>query len=306
MLFNLTRMSPVRSISARRHVGFQTMLDTARLEYEMAGLSPDSRSRLRTYVAEADFFDAVLSDDLNRLCQGARLMEIGSGIGLLTLRAAAKGFKVTSYEPQSAGFSEMLHHREVVRRSWDGPLPDVEWRNTYFGPATTPIEAEKAVFAFAINVIEHVPDVESFITATIQALKPGGRFRFICPNYAFPYEPHFEIPTLLRKSTTFRVFQKRILASNVDDPLVMWAELSWPNVWKLSRMLRRMNLRHYFSRSGTKFYLNRVTQDATFVARKGPTVRAMFHAGSVAAPIISRLTPVTMLPIIDCTVYRDK
>lgn len=271
----------------------------------MERLSPESRCRLKTYVAEADFFEAVLSKDLDTLAAGSRLIEIGSGIGLLSLRLAEKGFTVKAYEPESSGFSEMFDHREIIKTSWLGVLPNVEWCDTYLSAGTDLSASEMGVFAFAVNVLEHVPDIESFIAAAVRSLVPGGRFRFICPNYSFPYEPHFEIPTLLNKELTYRIFQKKILASTVDEPKGTWDELSWPNVWKLSRTLRRMGVRHSFSRAATEFYLLRVTDDPTFLARKSRAVGAMFRLGSAAAPKIVGLVPNSLLPIIDCTVYRD-
>lgn len=270
----------------------------------MGQLSPESRGRLATYVSEANFFETVLSNDLDRLAEGSRLVEIGSGIGLLSLLSAEKGFKVTAYEPQSPGFSEMLTYREIIEGSWKGTVPVVEWRDTYFGAETAPPETNKADFAFAINVLEHVPDVESFIADTMRSLLPGGRFRFICPNYAFPYEPHFDLPTLFHKALTFHAFQKWIRSSGIDDPLVVWDELSWPTMWRISRILRRMSLRHSFSRSATEFYLRRVADDVSFSARKGRMVRGMFHLGNATSSLILQLTPTLLLPIIDCTVYR--
>lgn len=292
-------------VNCPRQCKISEVFNEALLKASLQCLPPESRKKLQVYAAEADFFDSVLDNDFNSLAQGSHVIEIGSGIGLLALRAAARGIKVTAYEPQAPGFSEMLQHRDIIRKSWLGILPDVAWRDTFLNSKTLPPETERADFAFAINVLEHVPNVESFITNAMESLRPGGRFRFICPNYAFPYEPHFEIPTLIHKGTTFRAFQRRIRASTVEEPEATWQELSWPNVWKISRLLTRMNLRHTFSRSATEMYLHRVTHDRGFSARKGPAVRALFRLGSALAPAILTLTPTTLLPIIDCTIARE-
>lgn len=281
------------------------MLDESQLQRTAESLSPDSRTRLKTYVAEAKFFSDVLDHDWAGLAPGAQVIEIGSGIGLLSLYAAARGLTVTAYEPVSSGFSEVLNYREMILTSWTGPTPEVAWRDTELSAKSAPTAAGRAEFAFAINVVEHVPDIESLIASTMNSLRSGGRFRFICPNYAFPYEPHFEIPTLFHKTITYQVFRRKIRTSAMVDPLAMWDDLSWPNVWTLSRILRRMNLRYNFSKSATAFYLRRVGEDATFSARKGPTVRSLFSVGHSVAPTLLQFTPVSLLPVIDCTVYRN-
>lgn len=281
------------------------MLDESLLETSIQRLPLDARSRFLTYISEAKFFDAVLSSDLKGLAPGSRVIEIGSGIGLLALCTAARGFEVTAYEPQSHGFSDMIGFRNIITSSWDGNLPNVSWRDTHLSPESATSD-KKAAFIFAVNVLEHVPNMERFIVAATEWLEPGGRFRFICPNYAFPYEPHFEIPTLLNKTLTFSVFQGKIRASAIEDPVATYEELSWPSVRKISTLLTRLSLRHDFSQVATELYLERVTQDASFVARKGPTVRTLFRLGSAAAPVILRVTPTSLLPVVDCTVYRDK
>lgn len=66
-----------------------------------------------------------------------------------------------------------------------------------------------------------------------------------------------------------------------------------------------MNYRYPFSRSATESYLRRVTDDATSAARKSRTVRAVFRLSRAMSPVILKLTPTSLLPILDCTVYRD-
>ena len=43
--------------------------------------------------------------------------------------------------------------------------------------------------------MEHVDDVPLVLRRVMSALRPGAAYRFVCPNYRFPFEPHFDIPT---------------------------------------------------------------------------------------------------------------
>jgi SAM-dependent methyltransferase len=108
------------------------------------------------------------------------------------------------------------------------------------------IKAEQIVadaefdFAFSMNVMEHVDDVPLVLGRVVRALRPGAAYRFVCPNYGFPYEPHFDMPTLLSKSLTWRFLRNRILNSRtVLDPRGTWQSLNWISVAAVRRTCRR-------------------------------------------------------------------
>ena len=71
-------------------------------------------SSLVTYVNEVKFAIEVLFDDLNMLDSKSRLLEIGSGIGLLSNQLARSGINVTSIEPSSEGFETMQQLQRVI------------------------------------------------------------------------------------------------------------------------------------------------------------------------------------------------
>ena len=157
--------------------------------------------------------------------------------------------------------------------------------------------------AVAINVVDHAPDVGEFISDVMSVMAPGGRFRFICPNYHFPYEPHFGIPTAFNKAATFRLSRKAILNSSLDDPEGLWNELSWPTVRSVRRTLRKLGYRYAFSSRTTAAYLSRVLTDESFIARKGPVVGRAFRLSARALPPVVNRLPAAALPVIDCTIW---
>ena len=165
--------------------------------------------------------------------------------------------------------------------------------------------SHQPAYVIAINVVEHVPDMRSLIDAAVSVLTSRtDEFRFICPNYAIPYEPHFEIPTLLSKSLTYRAFGRQILAAPFDDAQGMWDELSWPTPHTLKRVMDELGVKHEFSHQATLAYLRRPVMDESFMERKGPFAQKMFRIAAASMPPIVERLPYTLSPIIDCTVRR--
>jgi len=279
------------------------MLDRNSLDEAAASLAVDERIRLRTFVGEADFFRGVLEPDLASLPPCDPIVEVGSGIGLLAMTLSSAGRQVIAFEPQSAGFGQMRMMRDLILRHWDGPPPRVEWVDDYLGTDDVRATQHDPSYVYAINVIEHVPDVARFIADAMSILRPGGRFRFVCPNYAIPYEPHFEIPTLFTKRATYRILRKRILRAPMPDPQGMWDELSWPTVGSLRAILDGMDVHYEFSSAATASYLSRPLHDESFIQRKGRAVGGALSLAARTTPPLIGYLPVSLLPIIDCSIW---
>jgi SAM-dependent methyltransferase len=280
------------------------MLDRERLDVTLSGGPVDFARRVRTYVGEADFFSSVLTDDLRSLPLGSSVIEVGCGVGLLALMVAQSGFRVVAYEPESKGFSQMTGIRRMLIDHWDGPLPPVTWVNEALEKGSA--DSDNLVpYAYAVNVVEHVPNIPAFLDGVLAALTPKGRFRFICPNYLIPYEPHFNIPTLFSKRLTRRVMGRAILGADVMDNEGLWEELSWPTVRMLKREMRRSRQRYEFSADGTRAYLGRALYDNAFLERKGSALSAGFRMVGWLGPKVVGSVPKSALPIIDCTVWRS-
>ena len=283
------------------------MLDRALLQEHMAGLTPDQRIRLRTYIDEAEFFLELLEDDLAMLPEGSQVVELGSGCGLLSMLVASRGFRVTAFEPALSGFHEMGFLRRIVEASWVGTPPAVRWvedvaraQNGGAGP--------RAAFAYSFNVLEHVEDAQEFVHGALAHLDSHGKFRIVFPNYIYPYESHFNMPTLFNKRLTELVLGKLILKQGMKDaearldPLALWAGLSWPTGGGIVRALKPLNVDLTFSRSATHAYLDRALTDTGFQTRKGPVLsRSITAAIPVVRECANVLNP-RWLPVLDLTV----
>jgi len=276
--------------------------DVDRLARSLDEQDEPLRRAFVTYVLEALFFDSVLDDDLDDLTRTACILEVGAGIGLLAMLTALRGFTVTAYEPESDGFSHMRRIRNILTDCWTGPELDVDFIDGYF----TGNHGEKPGFgfAYAIHVIEHVPEPQDLILAVTSSLAPNGRARFICPNYAFPYEPHFGIPTLWNKNLTKVVFRRAISHSHIGKVEEFWDDLSWPSVRTLKRSFRTSKVNASFGRRAMLDYVYRLRTDVGFVERKGAFFK---FARAALTPVISvgaKFMPVQFLPIIDVTTRR--
>ena len=258
---------------------------------------------LNTYIEEAEFFEKVLDSDVSRLPNGSHLVEIGSGIGLLSLNLASRGFVVTAFEPQASGFNEMHQMRDLVTNNWKGPLPKINFSDVSVDKSTKlDLPAD---FLYAINVIEHVPDYEELIRNALEHATPQGVFRIICPNYSIPYEPHFVIPVIVSKTLTFRIFKRKIEQSEILKSKEFWQDLSWPTQRKLKQFLKSKNLKFEFSRDATNFYINRALSDSNFVNRKGLIFGSLIKGFALSAKYLTRFIPLSLIPIIDCRISRN-
>jgi len=255
---------------------------------------------LKTYISEAEFFEKVLAHDLSSMAPGSHLVEVGSGVGLLAINLAAKGFEVTAFEPQASGFTDMHKMRDHITANWPGAIPQVDFRDTSIDNSTR--LDRPADYIFAINVIEHVSDYKVLISDALKLKTSNGVMRIICPNYAIPYEPHLELPIVFNKNLTWRIFKRRILNSPMDNPREFWQDLSWPSQRQLNKILKELDIEAEFSRDATNFYINRALSDTTFLNRKGRVIGTLIKAFAFVAKHLTRFIPISLIPIIDCRI----
>lgn len=280
----------------------ETWLDDA--QQHLTSVAPDLGTLVTDDVGEARFGAEVIASELATLSPGAPVLEVGAGTMLLSCALQAAGFAVTAVEPVGAGFSHMSTLRGLVldyARS-RGEVPALEF------VAAEHLEfLARFDFAFSINVMEHVDDVEQVLQRVWRALRPGGIHRFVCPNYTFPFEPHFGIPTCGSKTLTWRVFRTRILASRVVvDPSGTWASLNWITVACVRHACQRnFGVAPRFDRDVFHRVVRRAFDDPSFQRRHGVALRALATAlGATGLIALARLVPVALQPAMSCRIGR--
>ena len=274
----------------------------AQLRAEMA--DEHLRSLFDTYAAEALFGRLLIAEDLQRLPQGSSILEIGAGALLLSSQLKREGFNVTALEPTGIGFSHFERMREIVLAS------AVEGG---FAPLLWPFPAEQLQssgafsYAFSINVMEHVDDIRATLEKVVESLKPGATYRFTCPNYLFPYEPHFNLPIVLSKKLTQRFLGKWIFSSTrVSDPAGTWRSLNWINVPLVSKIASRSGcMKAKFDRRRLGLIFERILKDPQFAGRRSPLVCAIITwIVRLHLHKLLQFVPASLQPIIDCKIIK--
>jgi SAM-dependent methyltransferase len=256
------------------------------------------------YAGEARFGASMIAPDVHHLPSGGRILEIGAGILLLSCHLQREGYAVTAVEPIGQGFSHFDRLRKIVLdyASEGG-----------FAPALFTMPAEDLEFvsefdyAFSINVMEHVGDVAVVLRHVLAAIRPGGRHRFLCPNYLFPYEPHFNIPTLFSKALTERLLGKYIRSSqSVVDPEGTWASLNWISVSQVRRICcKELGVEPVFDCSVFYRFIQRALHDNDFQRRRGPMILSILQTlDRLGMTRLLLRIPVVCQPAMDCVIVR--
>lgn len=265
--------------------------------------APDLLPLFEIYAEEAAFGRRYIADDLARLPPGAMVLEIGAGSMLLSTQLAREGFDVTGLEPTGFGFAHFDRMRELILEcaSLDGCMPEV-----LDSTAEVLTVSNRFDYAFSVNVMEHVGDVECSLRNAGGSLKVGAVYRFTCPNYLFPYEPHFNIPTLFSKRLTELMLRKKIYSHPMLDPTGLWASLNWISVVGLRRMAKRMpGLKMTFNTSFFVYTLERVASDSDFAERRSPfTRKVILLLVKFRLHQLFRFMPALMQPVMDCRVKK--
>ncbi len=102
-----------------------------------------------------------------RPLQGLRILDVGCGGGLLSEPLAALGARMTSIDPAPGNIEAAQRHAEKGGLTIDYRAVSVE----ELAAAAPPFDA-----VLAMEVIEHVADVNGFLRAAASLVRPGGLF----------------------------------------------------------------------------------------------------------------------------------
>ena len=132
-----------------------------------------------------------------------KILEVGGGIHLLT-SFLHQDYDITSIEPGGfTGFTDELRNKILDQHKLKVHTTTVENFTT----------DSKFDFIFSMNVLEHTDDIKQHIISCMNLLKDEHSLLFIqCPNYTFPFEPHFYkwfIPFF--SNFTFRTLRRKSL-----------------------------------------------------------------------------------------------
>jgi SAM-dependent methyltransferase len=212
---------------------------------------------------EADFGFSEVSRLLRGRTRGLACLEVGTGPGLLLakLTAAFPDCTFEGIEPIGSGFSKTeAPLAEVVRLTG---ITVHRCGYEQFAPGRS------YDLIYSVNVFEHVRDWRHYLTWAHGLLAPQGRALILCPNYAFPWEPHFRIPTVINKAITQRLFAQTIAAYERDhDYAGLWASLNYVTKREVLRYARAAGLHVASDETVMRRMFQRLFTDPAFASRQ--------------------------------------
>jgi 2-polyprenyl-3-methyl-5-hydroxy-6-metoxy-1,4-benzoquinol methylase len=228
---------------------------------EHGGDADALRRRLDTYLNECHVGLDLL---LGHLAERPRLLEVGAGIGALSAFLSLEGFDVTALEPAGQGFQVVDAFRTALERQW----PGLDRPFLAVGVEHIPDGLEPFAVVYSVHVLEHVPDVETAIRAIHRQLVNGGVSVHVCPNYSFPFDPHFGVPLLpVRPKWTERILSRDIVASE------LWQSLNFVTARRVTKIADRLGLEIDYRPGVMGEMVDRLDADPVFRQRHRRIVR---------------------------------
>jgi 2-polyprenyl-3-methyl-5-hydroxy-6-metoxy-1,4-benzoquinol methylase len=193
-----------------------------------------------------------------KLNKGCEILEVGSGIGIASAGLSSFGFNVTSLEPGGLGFEGNAKMVDNISR-----ILGINF-------AIKPEPAETVTFPLGTkfdliisnNVLEHITDVELALSNLLHYLSEDGIMIHSCPNYSFPFEPHFGIPLIpFFQKLTKVVLPRRISGSS------LWRSLNFVTAKQIQRYAKAHSFEVVFKRGMMARSIQRLRDDPQFLQR---------------------------------------
>lgn len=214
-------------------------------ESYLNGLNEIDEPMRAFWVSAAQFHFRNIQPDLAALSPLSRVLEIGCGAGIL-LNMLARTFPeldIYGAEPFGDGF---------------GGLAKLASYSDLLGTKILPFGYEELApekpldLIYSVNVLEHLPDWRHFLDQFPRLLVPGGRGLILCPNYGFPFDPHFNRPVIGPKRFMRWLYRRRIetIEKEFDMP-GLWDSLNFVRLSQIKRHVRdgplQLRVRHSIS-----------------------------------------------------------
>jgi SAM-dependent methyltransferase len=265
---------------------------TGALDLETLVESDDLRS---LWTNESDFGLAELSPVIAAQFPGRTsltCLEIGCGPGVLLykMQRAFPGFTFEGVEPVGGGFSTT--EKPLQRISSQLNLRIHRCGYEQFQPT------QKYDLIYSVNVFEHVASWRYYLEKVHGLLAPGGVAVILCPNYAFPFEPHFVMPIIINKSVTYALMSGFIMGKEKDrDWGGMWASLNFVKRRQLTAFLKAQQWDFRYDERIMERMVARLFFDPHFSHRQrflGSIAKVLYRLGLVRLlrlPIIRLFAP---------------
>jgi len=249
----------------------------------------DAQEMFETYINEMRVSLHLIEAEIG---SNQRILEVGSGLCLLSFFLKKEGYNIVALEPALGGFELFDAAKKTVAAHFAViPLEILDCTAQQLQPETH----GHFDLIFSNNVLEHIPEWQQALLAMNGVLNVDGKMLHACPNYSVPYEPHYGIPVLRR----FAALSKRLfLPANADEGI--WNSLNFITCGQVRVFCTGHALRCQFQEGLLYHALQRIERDPLFQARhKGfvaTTARLMMRCG--LAGLVRRLPPSMATPMV--------
>lgn len=213
---------------------------------------------LDTYFSEMRFGYGFLEEHIpgGRL----RILEVGAGLGLLSIYLKQLGHEAIALEPAGLSFGIFESTKKLI---WDDAGIEMPQLLEITAEELEPSKHGKFDFIFSINVMEHIADIDKATDSVMSVLSCNGQCVNACPNYWVPYEPHYAIPMVpfAHKIT------KKLFSETIHKQPDIWTSLNFISWGKVRSMAKRNNATVEFEKRLIYKSFERLGQDAEFRAR---------------------------------------
>ena len=215
------------------------------------------------YLEEAAFGLQYVAPAVAALPAGARILEVGSGPGILLGEFAHRhpDLDILGIEPMAGGFAFFA---DLLRKNHSENTS----LRVHAGGYESFVDDGTFDLIYSVNVMEHLDDWSDFLRFIHARLSGTGRALILCPNYGFPYESHVGIPTIVNKAVTGRLFKRRIAAFETEfDCPGLWQSLNFVHYRAVARVCRELGLECAFDPRICTDMIERLGRDEAFAAR---------------------------------------
>ncbi len=183
----------------------------------------------KIWISEANFALSHITNDLENLSKNANVLEVGSGSGILLSHLVQKYGELNfiGLEPYAGEF--------IILKQFHNALKSIN-KHLVVSSYENFQSNQKFDYIFLINVFEHLDNWKDFLIFIEDNLSENGKCLILCPNYGFPYETHFNIPIIINKDITYKIFKRNILyQENIRNAHGLWDSLNFITYNKLVR-----------------------------------------------------------------------
>jgi len=274
------------------------------IEDIVKSIRPDLLNTFYTYSNEAFQARRLLNQDLSKLNYGDAILEVGAGILALATQLSREGFKVTAVEPVQDGFAEI----NFIMNQYIMINNDIDVNFELIRSNIESIDfTKKFNYIFAVNVIEHVENPYEIVVKLHNDLQSNCGMRILCPNYDFPYEPHFSRFIFRRKNGAFFGTYKNLTkAENIDiGTLELYESLNFISYKKLLSYLVANNIRYETNKIVFYEIILRSLNDPMLANRHKLLYRLVILLNTFKLIKLIKLFPFRFAPVIDIKLIKE-